>query len=173
MARRRSITLSRIRGVLRVFPGVSFLPAGEPFPGHLTAFLTQLLHEVATTVKLGRKPQFVRGPLFHLDRAHGHMLVAFAKVLVPVGPIVDLQNKIQLLVQRQVAHQFVLAILDVRIGFWQLRPLLRIDAHDPQFVGHIFSIRDELAHWRILGVKAVPVIAAIDMLGLTENGQRA
>src|SRR6476620_5709018 len=81
-------------------------------------------------------------------------------------PYVDRQNEIQLFVQRQVAHQFVLTVLDFRIGFGRLRPFLRIDANDPQFIGHLVRSRQELAHWWILRVKTVPVVATIDTLGL-------
>ena len=88
--------------------------------------------------------------------------------------VVDLQNEIQLFVQRQIAHQFVLTILDFRIGCGQLRPLLRIDAHDPQFVGRLVRFRNELVHGWILRVKAVPVIAGpLDILGFTERRQRS
>src|SRR5262249_26421688 len=163
-----------IGGISRVFAGFILPPSVQPIPPELAAFITQLLHEVATAVELRRISQFV-GRLFrHLNRTYGYTLVFFRKVPVAPAPLVDLQNEVQLFVQRQVAHQFVFAVLDVCNGCGYFRPLLRIDPHDPQFVGHLVSSGQKLAHWWILRIKAVPVMAApIDVLGLAENGQRS
>src|SRR5262249_27020566 len=54
-----------------------------------------------------------------------------------------------------------------------VRPLLRIDAHDPQFVGHLLCVGNELAHWWIVRVKAVPVVKGSNFLGLAHTWQRS
>ena len=145
-----------VPGVGRILADVR--PVGEPFLSDLVAFLTQPVHEGGTAVKLRRTRQLVDGLFSHLDRAHDHVIVAEYlknKILVFLRlkvrpPSVDPQNKIKLFVQRQIAHQFVLSILDFRIGLAKLWPFLRIDAQDPDFVRRILVVSNELANGWIL-----------------------
>src|SRR5262245_40285878 len=87
-------------GILRIAADVVG-PTVEPVPRHPAAFGAQLLHKGAIAVELGGIAQVVGGLWRHFDRAHGHLLVVLAKLLVLVAlvPLVDLQNEIQLLVQ--------------------------------------------------------------------------
>src|SRR6516164_774139 len=78
-----------IPGIFRITGDV--WPLLKPSFSDPLAFAAKLIHELVTSIKFRTISHFVRGRFFHLDRAHGHMLVIFPKffVLVELVPSVD------------------------------------------------------------------------------------